>query len=69
MRMGINKSGCDHQAVGVDLYLAAQWAGGNRDNLLAIDSDAAHSIEAGFGVHHPPALQDDVIGLSGQKRR
>ena len=63
----VNESGANHKPGGIDFYLAPQCVRGNRDNLLPVNADPAHGIEPRFRVHHPAALEDDVVGLSGKQ--
>jgi hypothetical protein len=63
MRVQVDKPGSYHQPSRINLDLAKQWARRNHDNLIAVDPEATHGIQAGFGVHHTTALEDDVVGL------
>ena len=66
MLVEIDKTGRDHQAGCIHFQLATQRAGRDRGDLAASDADAAHGIQAGFGVHHAAMLQNDVVGLRGE---
>jgi hypothetical protein len=67
--MQIDESWRDDETGGVDVNLAAQPVGRDYGDFMSGYADAAHGIEAGLGVHHPAALEDDVVGLRGEKTR
>lgn len=69
VRVQVNESGCDGKPGRIDLGLAAQRTCGDGGDLLAVDSDITHGIQARFRVQHPTVLHNDVIGLSCQECR
>jgi len=56
VRVQVNESGRDHEPGGINLDLAAKWARGNRDNRLALDSDATDPIKTRLGIEHAAPL-------------
>ena len=42
---------------------ARQRLGRDASDLAVADADVARGVEAGLGIHHPPAFNDEIVLL------
>ena len=69
MLVQIDEAGRDDQVFRVDFQLASQRTRGDGGDLPAVDADAAHGVEAGFGIHHASVLENNIVSLRDEERR
>src|SRR5207302_3650390 len=65
----VDESGCNHKPRRIDLDLTAKLTSRDGSDFLPVNSDIPDSVETRLGIHHPSALEDDVVGLRRKKRR
>ena len=61
MDVQVNKARCNDEPGCVDHARSREHILANRLDVAIADAHVAHGVQAGFRVHHPAALQNQVI--------